>query len=1176
MINWWTLLLLSFSYVALLFAIAHWGDNVQRRRFSAMSRSIIYSLTLAVYCTSWTFYGAVGSAAEDGWVYLSIYLGPMLVILFGWPMIRRIVAISKRQNLTSIADFIAARYGKAQSLAVLVTLIATIGSVPYIALQFKAVVAGFSVVSDYSVTGGAEYDTAFVVAAALAIFAILFGTRKLDVTEHHEGLMLAIAFESVVKLLAFVAVGLFAFFLLGGASDTFEVTETAARADSLFAFDHLPDTFVTQMILASAAIFCLPRQFHVAIVEAHDDVNINSTRWALPLYLLVFSVFIIPITLAGLKMLPSGAFTGDMFVLALPMWNGQTWLTVLAFLGGFSAATGMVIVACVALSTMVSNEIVMPLLLRIKMLGLSERRDLSRLMIHIRRGAIIGISALAYFYYLATDQSAALASIGLLSFAAAAQFAPLIIFGLYWPRASRLGAITGLSTGFVLWAYTLFLPTLARSGAFSADFIDNGLFSLHWLRPEALIVDVQSNPLTHGVAWSLSSNIAVFVIVSLLTRRSMVEKIQARAFSSPIPIGLNVRLPAAGATIVNADLRALADRFLGEAHAERSFVDFAETEDIDVSGPLPADRRLLQFTERLLAGAIGAASARVVMTTALRKTGTEIGDVVVLLDETSHAIRFNRQLLEATLENIAQGISVVDASQRLIGWNSRYVELMAYPPGMVHVGEPVADLIRFNARLGRFGSGNAEQEVAKRLKYMRAGSSYRYQSAFFDGKVIEIHGQPMPDGGYVTTYTDITEFKSVDNALVESKASLEQRVEDRTAKLQDTMLALREAKAEAEEANVSKTRFLAAAAHDLLQPLNAAKLFAALLNEHRAEMPKAQSKLVERVEIGLLAVEDLLSALLDISRLDTAAPVPKLETFPISAVFKALEAQFAQTFTEERLQLRFAKTELWVRSDPALLRRILQNFVSNARRYTRTGGVLVGCRCRGDSVAIQVMDTGVGIADDDQKAVFEEFRRLTDSDKQTTRGLGLGLAIVDRIARLLDHPVNLRSELGKGSIFEVVVPKARASRKVQEAPVVRVQRSASSLDGQFVLCIDNQQDILDGMHGLLGKWGARPLIAATLDDALGELRKTKETHGQYPAILLVDYHLDDNVTGIDVIHALREEAGVDLPVVILTADHTEQVLNEVRDAGYAILHKPVKPAALRALMNGILSRRNVA
>ena len=1176
MINWWTLLILSLGYVTLLFAIASWGDNVEQRKFSALSRSLIYSLTLAVYCTSWTFYGAVGSAAQSGWIYLPIYLGPMFVILFGWPMISRIVAVSKRQNLTSIADFIAARYGKAQGLAVLVTLIATIGSVPYIALQFKAVVGGFSIVADYPATGDAGYDTALVVAVALAVFAILFGTRKIDVTEHHEGMMLAIAFESVVKLFAFVAVGIFALFLLGGAPDTSTVTQTAVRADALFAMDHIPDTFVTQLILASAAIFCLPRQFHVAVVEAHEDVDIRSTRWVFPMYLAVFSAFIIPITLAGINMLPRGAFSGDTFVLALPMQHGQSWLTVLAFLGGFSAATGMVIVACVALSTMISNEIVMPLLLRIKMLGLSERSDYSRLLIHIRRGAIIGISALAYLYYLATDQSAALASIGLLSFAAAAQFAPLIIFGLYWPRSTRIGAIAGLATGFVLWAYTLFLPNIARSGAFSTDFIELGLFSMRWLRPEALVIDVQSNPLTHGVAWSLTANIAVFVIASLLTRQSMLEKIQARAFSSPIPGARISGSATAGPTITNADLRALADRFLGETNAERSFADFADRENMDISPPAPADRRLLQFTERLLSGAIGAASARVVITAALRRTGAGIGDVVLLLDETSHAIRFNRQLLEATLENITQGVSVVDGSQRLIGWNSRYVELMNYPPGMVHVGQPVAELIRYNAELGRFGNGNVEQQVSKRLNFIRAGSSYRYQSAFFDGKVVEIRGQPMPDGGYVTTYTDITEFKAIEHALEEAKASLEQRVEDRTSKLQQTMLALQEAKADAEAANVSKTRFLAAAAHDLLQPLNAAKLFAALLNEHRREMPVEQSKLVQRVESGLLAVEDLLSALLDISRLDTAAPVPKSEAFPLTEIFRALEAQFAQTFADEGLELRFARTKLWVRSDPALLRRILQNFVSNARRYTHSGGVLVGCRYRGDSIAIQVLDTGVGIAKDDYTTVFEEFKRLTDSDKQSKRGLGLGLAIVDRIARLLGHPVNLRSQRHKGSTFEVVVPRARSRSMTMDSTAAREQRSSASLNGELGLCVDNQQDILDAMHGLLSKWGARPLTATTKDEALMELMRLKNSDAQYPAMLLMDYHLDDGVTGITAITALREETGIDLPAVILTADHGEAVIAEVRNAGHAILHKPVKPAALRALMNRILSQRSVA
>ncbi len=1176
MISWWTLLLLSLGYVAVLFAIAHWGDQQQHRRFSPLTRSLIYSLTLAVYCTSWTFYGAVGSAAQNGWIYLPIYLGPMLVFLFGWPVIRRIVAISKRHNLTSIADFIAARYGKAQSLAVLVTLIATFGSVPYIALQLKAIVSGFSIVSDYAVIGGAQYDTALVVAVALAMFAILFGTRKIDVTEHHEGMMLAIAFESVVKLLAFVVVGLFAIVLIGNAPDAVTETSRATQAERMFALDHWPDTFITQLILASAAILCLPRQFHVAVVEAHRGDNLQPARWLFPLYLLVFCIFILPITYAGMQLLPAGVYSGDSFVLALPMQNGAHWLTVLAFLGGFSAATGMVIVACVALSTMISNEIVMPMLLRIKSLGLSEREDYSRLLIYIRRGAIVGIALLAYAYYLATDESAALASIGLLSFAAAAQFAPLIILGLYWPRGTRIGAIAGLSTGFVLWAYTLFLPTLARSGAFDSGFVDNGLFGIRWLRPEALIFYVQSNPLSHGVAWSLIANVCVFVVVSMLTRQSMIEKIQARAFSGAVAVGGSVGPLFAGPDISNADLRSLADRFLGEQHVARAFSEFAEAQGIDVGATVPADRRLVQFTERLLSGAIGATSARVVITTALRKSGMEIGDVVLLLDETSQAIRFNRQLLEATLENISQGVSVVDSAQRLIGWNSRYVELMDFPAGFIYVGKPIEELLRYNAELGRFGKDNIEAEIEKRLRHMREGSHYKYQSDFSDGKVIEIRGRQMPGGGYVTTYSDVTEFKSVESELVEAKASLEQRVEDRTARLQSAMQALQAAKAEAEEANKSKTRFLAAAAHDLLQPLNAAKLFAALLNEHRDSMPPEQSQLVGRVESGLLAVEDLLSAILDISRLDTSAPEPKPEDFPITQLFDALETQFSQTFADEGLQLRFARTALWVRSDPALLRRILQNFVSNARRYTRSGGVLVGCRRLNGRVRLQVIDTGVGISAEDQKIVFEEFRRLSGRGKQKRRGLGLGLAIVDRIAQLLGHEVSLRSQPGKGSCFEITVPRASPVSSAMAIPVTVRQQPGASLGGYDILCIDNDTDVLDGMRGLLSKWGARVLTATGQSEALTELLQLIASQQAPPAILLVDYHLDDGETGLDVIAALRDEAATQIPAVILTADHSEEVTRMVLQAGHAILRKPVKPAALRALINRLLTRRDIA
>ncbi len=1171
MISWWALLLLSLGYVSILFAIAYWGDKADPRYFSGRVRAAIYGLTLAVYCTSWTFYGAVGSAAQNGWGYLPIYLGPMMVIFFGWPMIHRIVVVSKRLNLTSIADFIASRYGKARSLAVLVTLIATIGSIPYIALQLKAVVAGFDIVSNYSAAGAARNDMAFIFAGALAVFAILFGTRKIDVTEHHDGLMLAVAFESVVKLAAFMAVGLFAWSVLANVEAVSPLA--AERSAAVFRFDHMPDTFVTQLILASAAIFCLPRQFHVAVVEAYEDADVRQTRWTFPLYLLVFSLFVIPITIAGLKVLPPGAFNGDAFVLALPIQGEQPLLTLLAFLGGFSAATSMVIVASVALSTMISNEVVMPTLMSIKMLGLTERKDYTRILLYVRRGAIVGIAALAYLYVLATDRTVALASIGLLSFAAAAQFAPLIIFGLYWPRSTRAGAIAGLSTGFVFWLYTLFLPTLARAGAFSDAFINEGLFSWPWLRPESLLFDTETSSLTHGVAWSLGANVLVNVLVSLRTRQSLVEKIQARAFAGP-PNGVGLaRSIAARHDITNTDLRSLAERFLGTNNVERSFADFAATSSIDLNSGGPADRRLLLFTERLIAGAISASSARVVMTAALRKTGTEIGDVVLLLDETSQALTFNRRLLDATLDNITQGVSVVDSSQQLIGWNRRYEELMKYPPGMVHAGESIADLIRYNGEHGRFGDADVEQEIMKRLRHLRSGTPYRFQSNFDDGRVIEISGQPMPGGGYVTTYTDITDSKVIEKELVEAKAMLEQRVANRTAELELAMTALQRAKAEAEEANASKTRFLAAAAHDLLQPLNAAKLFAALLNEHRENMATEQQGLVERVESSLGAVEDLLGAVLDISRLDTAAPEPKLEVFPVTRILRAIESQFSAAFVDEGLSLRIAKSSLFIRSDPALLRRIVQNFVSNARRYTPVGGVLIGCRRRGDRVAIQVIDTGIGIAPEDQRVVFEEFKRLRKRRKGTKRGLGLGLAIVERIAKLLNHEITMRSKIDAGSTFEVVVPRAERIEISATDQKSADTFPASSLDGASILCIDNEHTILEGMHGLLSKWGAQPLVANNAETALEEILGLEANDGGPPAILIVDYHLDDEVTGIEVIRELRARWTTHVPAIIVTADHSESVREEIRASGEAILHKPIKPAALRALLSRMLSRQ---
>ncbi|MEL6302821.1 MAG: PAS domain-containing hybrid sensor histidine kinase/response regulator [Pseudomonadota bacterium] len=1169
MINTWLLTLVCIAYVGLLFAIARWGDRTLLRRQSSRARGVVYSLALAVYCTSWTFYGAVGSAANAGWLYLPIYLGPILTIMLAWPLIERIIAISRRQRLTTIADFISARYGRSRGLGVLVTLIATVGSVPYIALQLKAIVTSFATVAGGWSSTSAWLDPALIIALGLAAFAILFGTRKVDITEHHNGMMLAIAFESVVKLFAFLAIGALALWMLGSGAPA----ATPASTSGVFTSGGLPATFLTQVLLAGAAILCLPRQFHVAIVEARTDADTAIARWLFPVYLVLFSLSVIPITLAGLRAFQTAGVAADTFVLALPMSLGNELLAMLAFVGGFSAATSMVIVACVALSTMISNEIVVPTMVRIRAVQGDTLTDFPRLILTARRVAIVVIALLALAYFRVTDETTALASIGLLSFAAAAQFAPLIVLGVYWPGANRIGALGGLSAGFALWAFTLFLPALARSGALPISIVEQGLFGWSMLRPEALLFDTGLHPLTHGVLWSLGANLAVLVGVSLTRRQRLIERSQAYTFVGLPDVG--GKLPdLAAASVTIDDLQALAARFVGAEHARRSFADLVAQGDIAYHGDQTADMVAIRFTEKLLSGAIGAASARVVVSSTLRQSGSNISDVLMLLDETGEAIRFNRQLLEATLENMSQGVSVVDDSQRLIGWNRRYLELMNYSETLVYVGQPITELIRHNAALGRFGDEAPDAAVAKRLAYLRSGSSYTYESQFVDGKVIQIRGQPMTGGGYVTTYTDITAFKEAERELTESRDQLEQRVADRTAELRHAMDQLASAKQDAEVANRSKTHFLAAAAHDLLQPLNATKLFAALLQENSARLPSEQRVLVDRVQSGLGSVESLLTALLDIAKLDAAAPTPKVNPIPVSELFRELETQFAPLFENENLELRFVASDYWIRTDASLVRRILQNFISNARRYTDRGGVLVGCRLRGDELALQVVDTGSGIPVEHHEAIFEEFRRLPGSAQSAKRGLGLGLAIVRRIARLLEHPIAMRSVPGRGSTFEVSVPRAPAGRLPE--PVPDTVRQPTTIISEHVICVDNESDILDAMAGLLSNWGAIPTTAADQNEAVEAALGIRRQARRWPAILLVDYHLDGGVTGLDVIDAVRKALGQQIPAIVLTADHTDAVAEAITARGHRMLRKPVKPAVLRALINSLLGRRSAA
>ncbi len=1150
MIQGWLLLLVSLLYVGLLFVVAYAGDRRPVYPRQPKLRPIIYSLALAVYCSSWTFYGAVGTAARDGVAYLPIYLGPILLFVFGFGLLRRLVRVVRQRNITSIADFIGARFGKSYGLAALVAVIAVVAVVPYIALQFKAVATSFGVLvgaSHGAVTAGG-IDSALWCAVLLAVFAILFGTRSIDATEHHHGLMLAIALESLIKLLAFVTLAGYAWWQGPGLVTTVQVPLQQLSSG-------LSSGFLAQTVLAFCAMFCLPRQFQIGAVECEDADDLKRARWMVPLYLALVSLAVLPIVAAGASMPQVRDSNADLWVLTLPLAHGDHGMALLAFIGGLSAATGMVVVASVALATMISNDLVMPALLRIQSLHLEKRSDLSQLVLRVRRVAIVVLALMAYVYYRVAADAENLAATGLLAFAAVAQFAPALVVALYWRGASRRGVALGLLGGFTVWVYTMLLPAVIHTGAWLQD----GPFGWSWLRPQSLFHLNGWHPVMNTTFWSLLVNVGCLVFFSLRYRPSLEERLHAAMFADPDPASRSGAGDWRGRVVV-ADLRTITERIVGERSSTRAFEEYGQRRGRSLSESEVADRALIQYTEQLLAAAVGAANARRILIGVLSGSGLDIAEAMALMDEASQALRFNRELLSTTLENVSQGISVVDVRMHLVAWNRRYLELFDYPDGMVYVGVPVEDLIRWNAELGECGPGEVDGHVAKRIDYMRAGSSHLFQRIRPDGTVIEMRGRALPDGGYVTTYTDVTAYKHAEQALIEVNETLELRVEQRTAELSDALAATAQAQRAAEAANISKTRFLAAASHDLLQPLNAARLFTSALRQHPGLDAEA-SQLAERIDASFSAAEDLLDALLDSSRLDVGSYRPEVGGFALTDLFESLKAQFAVVAEQRGLRLHVMPTTLAVRSDPQLLRRIVQNFLSNALRYTRRGSVLLGARRAHGAVRIEVWDSGPGIAAEQRARIFDEFQRLNQPSPWGEKGLGLGLSICDRLAGILDHRLDLHSQVGRGSCFAVTVP-----RNVQ-VPVRHQQVKRRGADEQLpltVLCLDNDASILDGMRALLTRWGVDCRVALDLEQARIEL-----TRGSID-LMLVDYHLADDLDGLQVLQLLQTEYPKLPPAAMITADGSSELKQRARARGYPLLHKPVRPAALRSLLSALL------
>jgi PAS domain S-box-containing protein len=1156
MLSPWFLALVALAFGGLLFFIAWWGDRTAVAGRGVMPPAWVYSLALAVHCTSWAYYGTVGQSASLGWSVPPTYIGIILLYLLAPALLAKLVQVSRRERISSVADFVAARYGRDRTIAVAVTLIATCGVVPYIALQLKAIDISFQALAATSGAPAGQGETAAWAAAALALFAILFGARQVDATQHRPGMMLALAFGSVFKLVAFVAVGAYVTFgLFDGFTDlaarTAAIESLAGARAALSSSSH----YTALAVLGFFAILCLPWQFHVGVVESNGPADLRLARWVFPAYLLAISVFILPIANAGLVL---GAGAADLYVLGLPLGAGAHGLALFAFLGGLAASAGMVIAGSIALATMLCNEVAVPLMMRASA-RLRSSSDLTQVLLAVRRSAIVLLLAMAWLYHRWIAQSDALASIGEIALAAVALFGPAIIAGLYSRRVNRAGARASLAFGFAVWGWTLLVPTLAQAGLLPAALVQLGPAGIGLLRPTALLGLDGLGTLAHGLGWSLAAACAGLFLGSRATPRSLVERIQAAAFVDAEAGAAARAFDRRRESLTVRELKVLAERFVGARTAARHFAELTPQQDENAR----ASGEQLQATQRLLASAVGASSAQRLLDAAVAGRELPIEDVAQLVGGASQALEFSKELLESTIENVSQGISVVDAGQRVVAWNRRYLEMYGYPPGFVRVGRPVQDLLHFNAERGELGFGDPEELVDRRLEHLRRGTPYVFQRVRRDGTVLEIRGNPMPGGGFVTSYTDVTEYKRNEEALQEANELLERRVRERTQALSVMNEELRAAKGEAERANLSKTRFLAAAGHDLLQPLNAAGLFAGALAQKLAGAE--QRSLLADLEGCLNGAESLLSDLLDISKLDAGVIRKDVADCPLGELFAELDKEFRMQARARGLEMHIHDTCCAALTDRKLLKRVLQNYLSNALRYTSRGRVILGVRRCERGLRIEVWDTGAGIPESQQARVFEEFfRGGARRPGQEGEGFGLGLAIVERIARVLGHRIGLRSSPDRGSVFWIELPRG-AARPAQAAPVAD-PGPGDSLAGVRVLCIDNDPAALKALSSLLGAWGCEVWASAGIE----ELVAGDGLAGFRPDLLIVDFHLDGGATGLDVLRHLRSVEGVAAPALMVSADASEQVRSEADAADCVFLRKPLKPLQLRSALRRLL------
>jgi sigma-B regulation protein RsbU (phosphoserine phosphatase) len=1077
MLTPWGILSVAMAYVLGLFAIAYGVDRQAQSGRNLIDSPLIYALSLAVYCTSWTFYGSVGRAVASGVGFLPIYLGPTLMAFLWWFVLRKAVRIAKLNSITSIADFLGSRYGQSALVGGAVTVVMVVGITPYIALQLKAIAHTFEVLlrypaisADLITSAGRPFyaDTAFGAAVILTLFGIMFGARDLDSSRRHEGLVATIAFESLVKLVAFLAIGVFATY--GAFSGLADIFDRVARrpeyarmlgGDPSFAYgDWAALTWLSMM-----AIMFLPRQFHMAVIGNTRESHIRTAMWMFPVYLLLMNIFVLPIAFAGLLTFPGAAPTSaDYFVLTLPMAHHQQGLALLVFIGGVSAATGMVIVESIALSTMALNNLVVPWFVR-----RGVTRDVSGLLINSKRLAIALTIFLGYAYYHLIGESYTLVNIGLISFAAVAQLAPAFFGGLYWRRATRPGALAGLGAGFLVWCYTLLLPSFVRSGWVPETLVTTGPWGIGWLRPEQLFGVQEMGFWAHTVFWSLAFNLGVFALVSLYSRPSALELAQAERFVATFGPRQPLPAPAGGLALTAEALEQLVAKFMGRDKARAAFRAFLAARGIaDDQVLAEAERRdLLQFAERTLSGAVGTASAQAIIEGLGQVATGRFEAIYDVVGKVSRSLEQSREDLErrvhelsllneatrriaATLDRERIMNGVVELLSREFAFDLLLIRLQD-PDGRLRiksqVGLPTAsDLSRGDAvsRETYFGECFLDgrvivvEDATLIRKPLMLPSVHTPEPRSFVHAPIVIEGRPA---GVLSAYSSTERvyfspeflqfFRTLGvqlglglhNAqlyreLGDLSRALEEKVSQRTAQLEEANRQLR-------ELDRLKSDFVSTVSHELRTPLTSIRS----LSESLLAIPDMARERQEEL-LGIIAEESqrlsrMIGQLLDLSRIEAGKMEWRLEILDLGEVVAQAVKTNRSLFQDKGIALALDVSEKGpqVLADRDKIVQVLTNLLSNAAKFTPPGGkTWVRAFQQADQAVVEVEDTGIGIPSGQAEAIFERFRQVGDTLATKREGAGLGLPISREIVHSHGGSLTVRSESGQGSCFRMTLP----------------------------------------------------------------------------------------------------------------------------------------------------------